>query len=90
MQPFAERLSLLAFKFDEPMRDVIFIQEIIELTSFAIAARRENAQPGKFAIAPEPPATHDEGVYDGGAHARQFGERVPQFDSRHFENFRFR
>ena len=90
MQPLAQRLSLLAFKFDKPMRDVIFIQEIIELFSFAGTARRENAQPGKFPIASEPAATHDECVYDGSAHAWQFGERSAEFGSGHLKYLRFR
>ena len=51
MQTFAQGLSLFALKFDEPMRDMIFVEEIIELMSFACAAGREHAQPGKFPIA---------------------------------------
>ena len=42
MQPFTQFLSLFALKFDQPMRDTIFVEKIIELTSFACAARREN------------------------------------------------
>ena len=90
MQPFAERLSLFAFKFDEPMGDVIFIQEIIELMSFACAACRENAQPSKFPIASDPSPTHDECVDDRGAYAGQFGERAPQFSCGHVKYLRFR
>ena len=81
---------MLALKFDEPVRDVIFIEEIIELMSFACVACRENAKPGKFPIASEATATHDECVHDGRAHTRYFGERAPEFGRWHFENFRFR
>ena len=51
MKTFAERLSLFAFKFDQPMRDAIFIEEIIELMSFAHRRLARTRMPGKFAIA---------------------------------------
>ena len=89
MQPFAERLSLLVFKFDEPMRDVIFVQEIIQLMSLARAALGQNAQPGKLPVAPDPATTHNQRIDDGPAHARQFGKRAPKFGCGYMEDFGF-
>ena len=44
MQAFTQGLSLFALKLDEAMRDVILVEEIVELMSFAgHRARREPA-----------------------------------------------
>src|SRR5437867_6488374 len=90
MQTFAQCLSLFALKFDEPMRDTIFVEEIIELTAFACAACSENAQPGKLPIASQSLATHDQCLYDDLAHTGQFGERAPEFGRGHVEYLGFR
>ena len=69
------------------MWNAIFIEEIIKLMSFACARCRENAQPGKFPIAPQSLATHDQRLYDRLAYAGQFGERAPQLSRWHMEYF---
>ena len=51
MKTFAQRLSLFAFKFDQPMRDAIFVEEIIELMSIARIRGCQNTHARKFAIA---------------------------------------
>ena len=90
MQTFAQRLSLFALKFNEPMRDTIFVEKIIELMSFASAACRENTQPGKLPIAPEPSAAHDQRIHDGRADTGQFGKRAPELGRGHVKYLRVR
>ena len=82
METFAQGLSLFALKFNEPMRDMIFVEKIIELMAFACAAGRKNAQPGKFRIASQSAATHNECIDNGRADTGQFGERAPKFIGR--------
>ena len=42
MKTFAQRLPLFALKFDQPMRDAILVEEIIELMSIARIAAGQN------------------------------------------------
>lgn len=80
MQAFAERLSLFALEFNQPMRDVILVEEVVELMTFARAAGGgENAQTGKFTITSQTTAAHDERIDDGRAHAGYFRESASQF-----------
>ena len=72
VKTFAQRLSLFAFKFDQPMRDAILIEEIIELMSIARIAAGQNTHSREFAIAAEPSPSHDQGIDDCLAHAREF------------------
>src|SRR5436853_4805518 len=72
------------------MRNMIFVEEIIELVSFAVTARREYAQAGKFRIAQKPAATHDEGVDNGRADTGQFGERALKISRGNVKNLAFR
>jgi hypothetical protein len=88
VQTFAECLSLFALEFDEPMGDAILVEKIIKLMSFARSGCREDAQPGKFPIASQSFATHDQCLYDRLAHAWQFGERAPEFSRGHVEYLR--
>ena len=51
MQTFAQGLSLFALKVDEPMRDMIFVEEIVNQVPIARAIRRDDAQAGELAVA---------------------------------------
>ena len=44
MQTLAEGLSVFAFKQDQPVRDVILVQEIVELTTFARSVLAEDSK----------------------------------------------
>jgi nitrate/nitrite-specific signal transduction histidine kinase len=79
-----ERLARFTFKFDQPMRDVILVEKIVELMSLARATQRDDAQPGKLAVAPEPPPAHDQSAHDRLAQTGQLSERTPQLDRRDF------
>src|SRR4030088_1891684 len=72
------------------MRNMIFVEEIIELVSFAVTARREHAQAGKLRIAQKPAATHDERIDNGRADTGQFGERALKISRRNVKNLAFR
>ena len=70
VQPLAECMSLLTLEFDQPVRDAILVEKIVELMALARVTQRDNAQPRELAIAPEPPPAHDESVHNRLAHAR--------------------
>ena len=82
MKTFAQRLSLFALKFHQPMRDAILVEEIIELMSIARIAAGQNTHSREFAIATKPPPSHDQGIDDCLAHGGNFRERAPQFGCR--------
>ena len=58
----------------ETMRHVILRQEIVEVPTVAVFARRENAKPGKLVIPLQSLPPHDESVHDRLADSGQFGE----------------
>ena len=51
VQPLAQATTVFALRINQPMRDVVLIQEVIELTAFARILRCHDAQPGKLAVA---------------------------------------
>lgn len=57
---------------------------------FARMAQGENAQSGKFPIASQPAAAHDQCIYDRRAHPGQFSEGAPEFSRRQVEYLGFR
>src|SRR6266567_5567821 len=89
MQALTERPALLAFKFDQPMRNTILVEKIVELMSLARIPQRDNAQSGELTVAHQPPPAHDQSINYRAAHTRQFSERAPDLDRRDFQNFGF-
>src|SRR5207248_4726110 len=85
MKTFAQCLALFAFKFDQPMRDAILVEEIIELMSIARIAVCQNTHSREFAIAAEPTPSHDQGIDDCFAHGRNFRQSAPKFCGRNVE-----
>ena len=45
----AKRAPVLAFKWNEPMRDMIFVEEIVDQVPIARAIRRDDAQAARAA-----------------------------------------
>ncbi len=80
------QMAVFALGINQPMRDVVLIQEVIKLTAFARIARRHDAEPGKLAIALQPLPAHDERAHDRFAHPGQFGQRLPEPLRRHLQN----
>jgi hypothetical protein len=66
-QAFAKPAPVLAFKLNEPMRDMIFVEEIVDQVPIARAIRRDDAQADELAVAQQALAPHDECVHDGPA-----------------------
>src|SRR5437667_5560280 len=87
MQTLAQRPALSALKFDQPMRDVVFVQEIVELMSITRAARSEHTQPCKLAIATQPASSHDQRVHDWLADPGQLGQGAPELSRWHVKDF---
>ena len=69
------------------MRDMIFVEKIVELVAVSRTILRENAQPGKLAVALQPLPTHDERAHDRLADARQLGQRLAKPICGHFQIF---
>src|SRR4029453_15530447 len=89
----AESPAVVAFKTNQPVRDVIFVEKIVELAAFARTVLPGDSQaanffsrPPKFLLPPQPAPPHDERAYDPFAHARQLRERPPEPDRGHFQN----
>jgi hypothetical protein len=66
---------------------MIFVEKIVELVAVPRAILREDAQPGKLAVALQPLPTHDERAHDRLADARQLGQRLAKPICGHFQNF---
>jgi hypothetical protein len=64
VQPLAKRLALLGFKFDQPMRNAILVEKIVELMALTRIPQRDNAQPGELAVSHEPPPPHDQSLHN--------------------------
>ncbi len=67
------------------MRECDSCQEIVELPTVAVFARREDAQPGKLVIPLQPLPPHDERVHDQLAHPGKLGERPAELLRRHVQ-----
>ena len=87
MQAFAQGAPVFALKVDQPVRDMVFVEKIVELVAVSRTVLRENAQPGKLAVALQPLPTHDERAHDRLADAGQFRERLAKPVCGHFQNF---
>ena len=85
MKTFAQRLPLFAFKFDQPMRDAVLVEKIIELMSIARVAASQNTHSGKFPIASYSPPSHDQRIDDCLADGGNFRQRSPEFERRNDE-----
>src|SRR5205823_7236032 len=85
MKTFAQRLALFAFKFDQPMRDAILVEKIIELMSIACIPVCQNTHACEFAIAAKPTSSHDQCLDDCLAYGRNFRECSPKFCGRNVE-----
>src|SRR4029453_13166038 len=90
METFTQRLPLFAFEFYQPMRDAIFVEEIIELMSIAGIAAGQNTHPREFAIAAKPPPSHDQGIDDCLAYGGNFCQPAPKFRPPHVGEFGLR
>ena len=66
---------------------MIFVEKIVELLAVPRTILREDAQPGKLAVALQPLPTHDERAHDRLADARQLRERLAKPFRGHFQNF---
>jgi hypothetical protein len=88
VQTFAEGLSLFGLKFNESMRNAIFVEEIIKLMSFPCPGCCENTQPCKFPVPSQSFSAHDQCFYDRLAHSGQFGECATEFSRGHVEYLR--
>ncbi len=66
---------------------MVFIEKIVELVAVSRTVLRENAQPGKLAVALQPLPTHDERAHDRLADAGQLRERLAKPICGHFQNF---
>ena len=86
MKTVAQRLALFALEFDQPMRDVILIQKIVELMSITRATRSQHAQSRKLAIPANSPAPHNECVDDWFAYPWHLGQHAPEFSRRNVQN----
>ena len=71
------------------MRNVIFVEEVVELVAFARAFLRYDAQPGKLAVAPQPLPAHNERAHDRLAYARQLRQRPANRLRGHLQNLGF-
>src|SRR5436190_15133989 len=80
---------MVAFKSDQPMRDVILVEEIIELTALARAILGDYAEAGKVLVPLQPSAPHDECLDDRLTDARQFSKRLSETIRGHFQDFAF-
>ena len=70
--PLRELLPLLTRCVDHPVWIMVFIKKIVELMSFARIAIGQDAQAGKFPIALQTFASHDQRAHDRFTHARNF------------------
>ncbi len=71
------------------MRDVILVEEIIKQMAVPRAGRGHHPQADELLVALQSLAAHDERADDRFAHARQFGQRLPQRGGGDFEDFGF-
>ena len=71
------------------MREVIFVEKIVELPAFARAILRDDAQTGKLLVSLQPAPPHDESADNQFAHTRQFRERPSQPFGGHLQNLAF-
>src|SRR2546427_8195560 len=85
MKTFTQRLPLFALEFQQPMRDAILIEEVIELMSVARIAASQDTHSREFAIAAEPSPSHDQRIDDCLAHGRNFCQRASKFGCRNME-----
>ena len=83
MQAAHERGALLALHVDQPMRDVVFVEKVIELPAFARLDLGQNPQTGELLVALQPHPAHDERVHDRLSDLRHFGQRASQFRRGH-------
>ncbi len=89
VQPLAQRPPIFSFKSNQPVRNVILVEEIVELAAFARAVLRDDAQPRKLLVPLQSAPPHDESAHDHFAHTRQFCERLSQPCGGHFQNLAF-
>src|SRR5215471_14907999 len=92
MKAIGQFLSVLAVDIDKSMRDVILVEEIVDVMSFAIVAARQHAKAGKYAVAIQPPAAHDQRIDDCLAHGGNFRQGAPECGGgnvKYFGLFRF-
>src|SRR5438128_12206950 len=87
MKTFTQRLPLFALEFQQPMRDAILIEEVMELMSVARIAARQNTHSREFAIAAKPSPSHDQRIDDCLAYRWNFRQRAPEFGRRNVQYF---
>src|SRR6476659_10535958 len=68
------------------MRDVVFIQKIIDLMTVPRTARSEHTQSCKFAVPADSASPHDQRVHDWLANPWHAGQHAPEFSGRHVED----
>ena len=85
-QSFAEGTALFGLRINQPVRDMVLVEEIVKLASFARTIGGENTQPGKLAIAQQTLPPHDERAHDRLTDSRQFRQRLSHPRGRHFED----
>src|SRR5436309_2299846 len=89
MEALAQSLAILALRVNQPMRNMIFVEEIVDLISITRTILSDDAQAGKLAVAPQSLPAHDERAHDRLAHPRQFGQGLPNRRRGHFQNLGF-
>ena len=85
---FAQLLALIARQIDHAMRNVILVEEIVDLMSVAIVRRGQDTEAGELAVTIQSPPPHNERVDDRRADRRYFGQGAPKLRGRDVENFR--
>src|SRR5205814_7154948 len=64
MEALAQGLTIWALRLNQPVRNMILVEEIVDLISVPRAVQGDNAQAGKLAVAPESLPSHDESAHD--------------------------
>jgi hypothetical protein len=85
----AQRLTLFALEFNQPMWDVVLIQKIVESMSLSLVPRSEHTQSRKLAITAQPPASHDQRFNDWFADPWHLGQHAAEFGCGHIQDFGF-
>src|SRR3954470_18976525 len=81
--------ALFALGVDDPMWNVVFVQEVVDEMSVAIILNGQHAKSGELTIAKQPASSHDQCIDDRIAHARYLGQCATYLVRRHVQDFRF-
>src|SRR5207248_5208117 len=89
MQSIAESTPIVGLNSNYAMRDVIFVEKIVQLSAFARAILRDDSKTGKLLVPLQSASPHDESAHNQFAHTGQLRERLSQSFGGHLQNLAF-